>query len=141
MKLKFNWSLFIIIFLSLNIDAQTTPLKSFSLKTEPTDIPTDTSGVTLFYSVALIANDSLDLTSINFKLRNVSNDSLINSQTFNIPQTNGVYQTGYFPNGLIKDGKAIYILLGNIKAKENLMLYADIIDDKNKTYLNITTTE
>lgn len=141
MNKKFYWCLFIAVCFNINIKAQTTPLKSFSLKTELTDIPSDTSGTTLFYSVAIIANDSSDINQVTFKLKSIETDSLINSQTFNIPVADGIYQTGHFANGLIKDGKAIYIILGQIKAKTKLLLYSDIIDTKNLTYNDITTTE
>ena len=131
----------IIINFSSFAYSQSTPLKALSLKTEPTDIPSDTSGTTLFYSIALIACDSCDINQVTLKLKSIETDSLINTKTFNIPTVDGVYQTEYFTNGLIRDGKAIYILLGNIKSKGILMLYADIRDSKNLTYNDILTTE
>lgn len=128
-----------LLILSVSIKAQTSPLKSFSLKVEPIEISSDTNGTTYRYSAALIVSDSININQIVFKLKNLSNDSLVNSQTFIIPQQDGIYQTDYAPNGLIKDGNAIYILLGNIKSKHTLYLQADLTDHLNTIYTEVPT--
>lgn len=124
----------------VNIQAQTNPVKHFSLDKEPTQIPSDSLGTTYFYSLSFeVAVDTL--TSATFNLRNLATDSLVNQQVFNLPNTDGIYQTGMFPNGLIKDKNNFYIRLGNFKSKEPLQLVTDFIDSKNTIYKDILTTE
>ena len=103
--------------------SQTAPVKHFSLKKEPTQIPADSLGTTWFYSVSFESTDTLS--SVVFKLTGLSTDSVHNTQTFNLPQNDGIYQTGFFPNGLIKDRSGFFILLGNVKSAEDLILISD----------------
>lgn len=138
MKLKI---LFIIFFLtSLEILSQTPPVKHFTLNKENTQIPSDSLGTTYLYSLSFESNIDT-LTSATFKLRGLATDSLFNTQNFNLPKLDGVYQTSYFTNGLIKDKNNYYIILGNIKSNESLQLISDFIDDKNNLYKDILTNE
>ena len=126
--------------LKTNLYSQTAPVKHFSLDKESTQIPSDSLGSTYFYSLSFeVSFDTL--TSATFKLRSLTTDSIINQQVFNLPKTDGIYQTGLFPSGLIKDKKNFYIRLGNIKSKEPLLLVTDFIDSKNTIYKDILTTE
>ena len=121
--------------------SQTNPIKRISLKKESTEIPSDSLGTTYFYSVSFEVIDTLVLNSATFKLKNSATDSLVNQQNFNLPLVDSIYQTGYFSNGLIKDHNTFFILLGNIKSKEPLMLISDFIDSKNIYYKDILTNE
>ncbi len=117
------------------------PVKRFSLKTEATDVLPDSLGTTVFYSLSFEINNPLVLTSAVFKLKGLVSDSLFNSQTFTLPTTDGIYQTGNCTNGLIKDQHTFFILLGNIKAPESLILVAEFTDSTNKHYQHILTNE
>jgi hypothetical protein len=133
--------LLLIMLSSGYINAQVNPVKRFSLKKETTEIPSDSLGTTYLYSLSFEVNDNLVLTAANFKLKSLTTDSLINQQTFNLPLIDGVYQTGFSPNGLIKDHNSFFILLGNVKSIEPLMLISDFIDSKSIHYNDILTNE
>jgi hypothetical protein len=130
-----------LFLMSLVSMAQTSPVKHFSLKKEPTEIPADSLGATYFYSLSFEVKNPLVLMSAKFKLKSTATDSLINQQTFDLPFNDGIYLTSISPNGLIKDHYNFYILLGNVKAKEPLILEADFIDSMNLHYNDILTNE
>lgn len=141
--LKIQNIFFILLLNTLpnGITAQTIPVQHFSLSKENTQIPSDSLGTTYFYSLSFESVTIDTLVSACFKLRGLTTDSLFSTQTFVLPKIDGVYQTGYFANGLIKDKRNFYILLGNIKCNEPLYLLTDFIDSKNKAYSDILTNE
>lgn len=141
MQNKIYLILCIVLFINISLYAQHAPVKSFSLKKEPTEIAPDSLGTTYFYSLSFEVPDTLVLASATFKLKGLTTDSLFNQQIFNLPTTDGVYQTGYFPNGLIKDQYTFFILLGNIKSKEQLILVSDFKDSNNIQYNNIHSND
>lgn len=122
------------------LHSQTAPIKHFALALEQTNIATDSLGETYFYSVRFESNVDT-MRSATFNLRSSANDSIVNKQVFNLPIHDGVYQTGSYPNGLIKDKNSFFILLGNVKAKAPLYLTSEFIDSKNTLYTDILTNE
>jgi hypothetical protein len=136
-------SFIICFFFAANISlfSQTNPIKRLSLKKEPSDIPSDSLGSTYFYSLTFETNEPFVLMSAKFKLKDITTDSIINQQTFDLPFNDGIYLTSISPNGLIKDHYNFYILLGNIKSKDPLILMADFTDSMNLLYNDILTNE
>jgi hypothetical protein len=130
-----------VLIANINLFSQTNPFKRFTLKKEPTEIPSDSLGTTYFYSLSFEVNEPLVLMNAKFKLKNTATDSIINQQLFDLPFNDGIYLTSISPNGLIKDHYNFYILLGNVKSKEPLMLVADFTDSMNLQYKDILTNE
>lgn len=130
-----------VLIASIDLFSQTNPIKRFSLKKESTEILSDSLGTTYFYSLSFEVNQPLVLMNAKFKLKSMATDSLINQQNFDLPFNDGVYLTSVSPNGLIKDHYNFYILLGNIKSKDELLLEADFIDSVNLHYNDILTNE
>ncbi len=126
--------------LTLSIKAQTSPVSRFELQKELNQQLSDSLGTTYLYSLSFESMvDSLS--SVTFKLRSTATDSLINQQVFSLPHADGVYQTGAYTNGLIKDKNVFFIILGAFKHKDPLILVSDFIDSKNTIYNNIPTND
>ncbi|MCZ8284840.1 MAG: hypothetical protein O9353_05225 [Bacteroidia bacterium] len=141
MNLKSNLLLSAAILCCSLLKSQSSPVKLFALKREPTAIPTDSLGSTYFYSIAFETKEGVELSSTVFTLRSIVTDSVIHQQSFNFPQADGVYQTSTFSNGLIRDKNSFFILLGNIKSLEPLRLSADFKDSLDVLYSGIMTNQ
>lgn len=123
------------------LKSQSSPVKLFALKQEPSAVQPDSLGSTSFYSIAFETKEGIELSSTVFTLRSIVTDSIIHQQSFNFPQADGVYQTGAFSNGLIRDKNSFFILLGNIKSLEPLRLSADFKDSLDVLYPGIMTNQ
>lgn len=141
MNLKSNLLLSAAILCCSLLKSQSSPVKLFTLKQEPTAIPIDSLGSTYFYSIAFETREGVELSSTVFTLRSTVTDSVIHQQSFNFPQADGVYQTSTFSNGLIRDKNSFFILLGNIKSLEPLRLSADFKDSLDVLYSGIMTNQ
>lgn len=141
MNFKTNILFFGIILSACSSYSQNSPVKFFTLKQEPTAIPADSAGITNLYTVSFEAKESLVITSVNFKIKGLSTDSIVSERNFDLPQNDGVYEINGISNGLIKDGNNLFIILGNIKSTEPLKVIAEFKDSQQILYPDILTNQ
>ena len=131
----------ICLLFKISAIAQLSPIKQLLLKKEATQTPADKYGSTWFYTVKFEVVDSINLASVVFNLKSISTGAVVNTQDFILPLNDGAYQNGVFPQGIIKDHKTYYLLLGNVKSLDALTLTADFVDSNKIHYDNIPITE